>query len=156
MILIVDKRISSKLIIIDSIEKMYKIDDHIGFTTSGLIADAVQLVDRAVVQCQMNKMTYGDAIPVTTLVKKMCDPQAVLHPIRRREAIRNCALIAGVDTDGIHLFETDPSGAYQSYHAGAIGKGRSEVIEFFEENWKPDSHQRRQDGSHRLEGNARR
>ena len=28
-----------------------------------------------------------------------------------------------VDTDGIHLFETDPSGAYQSYHAGAIGKG---------------------------------
>ena len=34
VILIVDKRISSKLIIIDSIEKMYKIDDHIGFTTS--------------------------------------------------------------------------------------------------------------------------
>ena len=38
------QRISSKLIIIDSIEKMYKIDDHIGFTTSGLIADARQLV----------------------------------------------------------------------------------------------------------------
>ena len=35
VVLIVDKRISSKLVIIDSIEKMYQIDDHVGFTTSG-------------------------------------------------------------------------------------------------------------------------
>ena len=33
VILIVDKRISSKLVIADSIEKMYQIDDHIGITT---------------------------------------------------------------------------------------------------------------------------
>ena len=30
VVLIVDKRISSKLVIIDSIEKMYQIDDHVG------------------------------------------------------------------------------------------------------------------------------
>nr|MCS5526176.1 proteasome subunit alpha [Candidatus Poseidoniaceae archaeon] len=30
----------------------------------------------------------------------------------------------------------DPSGAYQSYHAGAIGSGRNTVIEYFEKNWK--------------------
>ena len=40
------------------------------------------------------------------------------------------------DDNGIHLFETDPSGAYQSYHAGAIGSGRNTVIEYFENNWK--------------------
>ena len=62
VVLIVDKRISSKLVIADSIEKMYQIDDHIGITTSGLVADARQLVDRARVQCQINKMTYGDPI----------------------------------------------------------------------------------------------
>ena len=45
-------------------------------------------------------------------------------------------LIAGVDADGVHLFETDPSGAYQSYHAGAIGRGRSTVIDHFESKWK--------------------
>lgn len=45
-------------------------------------------------------------------------------------------LIGGVDENGIHLFETDPSGAYQSYHAGAIGSGRNTVIDFFESNWK--------------------
>ena len=47
-------------------------------------------------------------------------------------------LIAGVDDNGLHLYETDPSGAYQSYHAGAIGRGRSVVIDYFENNWKPN------------------
>ena len=134
--MIVDKRISSKLIIIESIEKMYKIDEHIGFTTSGLIADARQLVDRARVQCQMNRMTYGDAIPVTTLVKRMCDHKQSFTQYGGARPYGTALLIAGVDADGVHLFETDPSGAYQSYHAGAIGKGRSEVIEYFEDNWK--------------------
>jgi proteasome alpha subunit len=45
-------------------------------------------------------------------------------------------LIGGVDEKGIHLYETDPSGAYQSYHAGAIGSGRNSVVEHFESNWK--------------------
>ena len=45
-------------------------------------------------------------------------------------------LIGGVDDEGIHLYETDPSGAYQSYHACAIGSNRNTVIEYFEKNWK--------------------
>ena len=136
VVLIVDKRISSKLVIIDSIEKMYQIDDHVGFTTSGLVADARQLVDRARVQCQVNRMTYGDAIPVTTLVKKMCDYMQSFTQYGGARPFGTALLIAGVDSDGVHLFETDPSGAYQSYHAGAIGRGRSVVIEHFEKNWK--------------------
>ena len=45
-------------------------------------------------------------------------------------------MIAGVDSEGPHLYETDPSGAYGSYQAGAIGSGRSEVISYFEDKWK--------------------
>ena len=59
VVLIVDKRISSKLVIADSIEKMYQIDDHWN-NHIRTCADARQLVDRARVQCQINKMTYGD------------------------------------------------------------------------------------------------
>ena len=73
VILVVDKRISSRLIIPESIEKVYKIDDHIGFATSGLVADARQLVDRARVQCQINRITYSDTIPVDALAKRICD-----------------------------------------------------------------------------------
>ena len=115
---------------------MYQIDAHVGFTTSGLVADARQLVDRARVQCQVNRMTYGDAIPVTTLVKKMCDYMQSFTQYGGARPFGTALLIAGVDADGVHLFETDPSGAYQSYHAGAIGRGRSTEIDLLESNWK--------------------
>ncbi|HJM77102.1 MAG TPA: archaeal proteasome endopeptidase complex subunit alpha, partial [Candidatus Thalassarchaeaceae archaeon] len=135
VVLIVDKRIQSKLVITDSIEKMYQIDNHIGITTSGLVADARQLVDRARVQCQINRMTYGDAIPVPTLVKKMCDYKQSFTQYGGARPFGTALLIAGIDAEGVHLFETDPSGAYQSYHAGAIGRGRSSVIDYFEGKW---------------------
>ena len=138
VVLIVDKRITSKLINVDSIEKMYKIDEHIGFTTSGLVADARQLVDRARVTCQVNRMTYSDAIPVTTLVKKMCDHMQSFTQYGGARPFGTALLIAGVDDEGIHLYETDPSGAYQSYEAGAIGRGRSTVVDAFEASWKPN------------------
>ena len=136
VVLIVDKRVQSKLVITDSIEKMYQIDNHIGITTSGLVADARQLVDRARVQCQVNRMTYGDQIPVSTLVKKMCAYKQSFTQYGGARPFGTALLIAGFDDDGIHLYETDPSGAYQSYHAGAIGRGRSAAIDYFEEKWK--------------------
>jgi len=135
-VLIVDKRIANKLVITDSIEKMYQIDDHIGMTTSGLVADARQLVDKARVQCQINRMTCGSAISMITLVKKMCDYKQSFTQYGGARPFGTALLIAGVDDDGVHLFETDPSGAYQSYQAGAIGRGRSTVIDHFEKSWK--------------------
>ena len=136
IILICDKRIASRLILPESIEKMFKIDDHIGFATSGLVADARQLVDRARVECQVNRITYASPIPVDTLAKKICDFKQSFTQYGGARPYGTALLIGGVADGEIHLFETDPSGAYQSYHAGAIGSGRSSVVEFFEENWK--------------------
>jgi proteasome alpha subunit len=81
-------------------------------------------------------MTYGDAIPVSTLVKKMCDYKQSFTQYGGARPFGTALLIAGMDEEGVHLYETDPSGAYQSYHAGAIGRGRSSVIDYFEGKWK--------------------
>ena len=70
VVLIVDKRIQSKLVITDSIEKMYQIDNHIGITTSGLVADARQLVDRARVQCQINRMHFCATVSTVVQLKR--------------------------------------------------------------------------------------
>jgi proteasome alpha subunit len=136
VVLVCDKRIASRLILPESIEKMFKIDEHIGFATSGLVADARQLVDRARVECQVNRITYAAPIPVDMLTKKMCDFMQSFTQYGGARPYGTALLIGGVDENGIHLFETDPSGAYQSYHAGAIGSGRNTVIDFFESNWK--------------------
>ena len=72
IVLIVDKRLSSKLIEPESIEKIFKIDGHIGCATSGLVADARALVDRARVECQVNSFNYSEDLAVESLVKKLC------------------------------------------------------------------------------------
>ena len=137
VVLVCDKRIASRLIIPESIEKMFKIDNHVGIATSGLVADARQLVARARVESQVNRITYADTIPVDVLVKKICDFKQSFTQYGGSRPFGTALLIGGVDDNGIHLYETDPSGAYQSYHAGAIGSGRNTVIDHFESNWKP-------------------
>ena len=66
----------------------------------------------------------------------MCDYKQSFTQYGGARPFGTALLIAGIDEDGVHLYETDPSGAYQSYHAGAIGRGRSSVIDHFEGKWK--------------------
>ena len=54
IVLLVDKRVNSKLLEPSSIEKIFRIDDHIGVESSGLVGDARSLVDRARVETQIN------------------------------------------------------------------------------------------------------
>ena len=79
------------------------------------------MVDRARVQCQVNRITYSDVIPVDALAKRICDFKQSFTQYGGSRPFGTALLIAGVDENGLHLYETDPSGAYQSYHAGAIG-----------------------------------
>jgi hypothetical protein len=69
VVLIVDKRVSSRLIEPKSIEKIYNIDKFIGCATSGLVADARVLVDEARKAAQVHKVTYNENITVEALVK---------------------------------------------------------------------------------------
>jgi proteasome alpha subunit len=136
VVLIVDKRITSQLIEPASIEKIFKIDDHCGVATSGLVADARVLVDRARTDAQMNRVTYDENIEVETLVKKICDFKQTYTQYGGVRPFGTALLIAGQDSTGVHLYETDPSGALMSYKATAIGAGRSQVMEVFEQEFR--------------------
>ena len=116
-VLIVDKRIASRLMEPKSIEKIFQIDGHIGCATSGLVADARVLVDQARVTAQVNKITYDEDISVEMLVKKICDYKQNFTQYGGARPFGTALLIAGVDDQGVHLFETDPSGALVSYKA---------------------------------------
>jgi proteasome alpha subunit len=134
--LIVDKRITSRLIEPSSIEKIFKIDEHIGCATSGLVADARALVDRARVEAQINRITYGEKIQVKTLTRKICDFKQTYTQYGGVRPFGTSLLIAGVDDTGARLFATDPSGAMMEYKATAEGEGRDAAISYFEENYR--------------------
>ena len=136
VVLIIDKRISSRLIEPSSIDKIFKIDEHVGCATSGLVADARVLVDRARIEAQINKITYAENIQVEVLVKKICDFKQNYTQYGGVRPFGTALLVAGVDESGTHLFETDPSGALMAYKAGSIGSGRNVVLNVFEEKYE--------------------
>ena len=88
---------------------MFKIDNHVGIATSGLVADARQLVARARVEAQINRITYAASVPVDILTKKICDFKQSFTQYGGSRPFGTALLIGGVDENGIHLFETDPS-----------------------------------------------
>ncbi|HDN95519.1 MAG TPA: archaeal proteasome endopeptidase complex subunit alpha [Thermoplasmatales archaeon] len=134
--LIVDKRITSRLIEPNSIEKIFKIDEHIGCATSGLVADARALVERARLEAQINRLTYEQPIQIKALVKKICDFKQTYTQYGGVRPFGTALLIGGVDDSGAHLFATDPSGAMMEYKATAEGEGRDAAIEYFEKNYE--------------------
>jgi proteasome alpha subunit len=136
--LIVDKRVVSRLVEPDSIEKIFSIDTHIGCATSGLVADARALVDRARLDAQINNITYEEKIQVKTLVKKICDFKQSYTQYGGVRPFGTSLLIGGVDELGSHLYATDPSGAMIGYKATAEGAGRTAAMEFFEKEYKED------------------
>jgi len=137
-VLLVDKRITTKLLETESVEKIFQIDEHIGAATSGLVADARILIDRARVEAQTNRVTYDEPIGLEDISKKICDFKYTYTQSGGVRPFGTSLLIAGVDDSKAHLFETDPSGALLEYKATAIGSGRSEAMEFFEKKYTDD------------------
>ena len=138
VVLLVDKRITSRLIEAESIEKIFQIDDHIGVATSGLVADARALVDRARVEAQVNMVSYDEPIGVEVIAKKICDHKQTYTQYGGVRPYGTALLIAGVDDSSPRLFETDPSGALLEYKATAIGAGRNAFMEIFEADYAED------------------
>ena len=136
--LIVDKRSMSKLLEPKSTEKIHDVDDYIGCATSGLVADARVLVDEARKQAQIHRVNYGENISVEMLVKKVCDYKQQFTQYGGARPFGTALLVAGTDDLGVHLFETDPSGALVAYKATGIGSGRPAVMDLFEKEYKED------------------
>ena len=136
IVLMADKKIGSRLVETSSIEKIFQIDEHVGCATSGLVADARVLVDYARLTAQINKVTYAEKMGVDLLVKRICDFKQNYTQYGGVRPFGTAVLVGGVDEGGIHLYETDPSGALVSYKAGSIGAGRNTVMEMFEERFQ--------------------
>ncbi|MBW3583812.1 MAG: archaeal proteasome endopeptidase complex subunit alpha [Euryarchaeota archaeon] len=137
-VVVAEKRVPSKLIEAESIEKIFKLDHHIGCATSGLVADARAIVDRIRIDSQANRITYDEAATVEHLVKRLSDFLRSFTQYGGARPYGIALLVVGVDETGPRLFETDPSGAVLEYKAAAIGHGRGKATEHIESEYKAD------------------
>ena len=136
VLLVAYKNANSKLLVPESMKKVFEIDKHIAATASGLIADARRLVDLARMEAQRHKLAYSEPASVETISKELCDLMQVYTQYGGIRPFGVSLLVAGVD-DKPRLYEAEPSGALTGYLADAIGSGKKEVEEFFEKEYKP-------------------
>jgi len=135
VILVAHKNIVSNLLVPESMKKIFKIDNHIAVTASGLVADARRLVDMARTEAQKHRLLYNEPISVESVSKSLCDTMQIFTQYGGIRPFGVSLLIAGFDSEP-HLYEAEPSGALTGYKAAAIGSGKKEVDEFFEKEYK--------------------
>jgi 20S proteasome subunit alpha 5 len=67
VVLGVERRLNSPLIVPSSIEKIFELDKHVGCATSGIVSDARTLVDYAIAEAQGHVFTFNEPMRVESL-----------------------------------------------------------------------------------------
>lgn len=138
VLFVTDKRIVDPLVVPESVEKIFQIDDHIGATASGILSDARVLIERAQVKSQQHKVTYDSPIDILTVVKDICSLKQICTQSGGLRPFGVSTLVGGIDAVGPRLFETDPTGIYFEYKATVIGEGEPEMEEILHKEYSSD------------------
>lgn len=132
----VDKNVQSKLMVPSSIEKLFKIDKHIGAVSAGLVGDARRLVQFSRQKATENLMYYDEPISVENLVKETANVMQIFTQYGGMRPFGVSLIIGGVDNTGNRLFESEPSGAIAEYNAVAVGKNKNKAMSVFEKEYR--------------------
>ena len=124
------------LIVNDSTEKIFQVDEHIGAVAAGLLADARIIVNQARVKAQVHKITYEEPIDAWTLARVIGDRMQLSTLYAGLRPFGVALMIAGVDDTGVHLIESDPSGMLYEWRAYSIGKGAVIANKILKQKWK--------------------
>lgn len=122
---------SMELAVPNSLEKMFKIDDHLGVVAAGLLADARVMTNQLRIHSQIHRLTYEQPIDVWAISKILGDKMQFSTLYAGLRPFGVSFLIGGVDSTGPHLIEADPSGMLYEWKAYAIGRGASIANKIF-------------------------
>ena len=113
-------------------KKVYKIDDHLGMTIAGTVADAQFTVDVLTANAQMYKVSRGRPLPVASAARLIAN----LLFSARYVPLLTQVLIGGVDDTGPHVFSLDPFGSLTEEKCAATGSGSPIVFGVLEDKYK--------------------
>lgn len=128
VVMAVEKRINSPLIVPTSIEKIFKVSEHIACAVSGLVADARTLIERARTEVAHHWFVYNEKMSVEDVTKAVSNLALAFGDDDAEQGAMSrpfgaALMFAGIDENGPQLIHMDPSGTYIRYDAKAIGSG---------------------------------
>jgi len=102
-------------------QKIYQVDAHLGLAFAGLTADGRLITKFMRTEALNHQYTFGNPINPGRLVTKIAEKsQLKTHRAGKRPYGVGC-LVAGVDENGPHIYETCPDANTFEYVAHAIG-----------------------------------
>ena len=135
VIIVSDKRARDKLVIDESANKIYEIDEHIMACGAGIISDARVLIERARVIAQQHRVTYDSAPTTESIVKDIADIKQQFTQYGGGRPFGVALIIAGFNGKP-QLYTTDVTGTYLQYRANAIGENDEKIKEKLRESYK--------------------
>ena len=135
VVIISDKRVADNLIVADSANKIFEVDNHVIGTAAGILSDARVLVERAQLIAQQHRVTYDTPVDVLSVIRDLADvkQQFTQHPGVRPFGVS--VMIAGVDSKS-KLFVSDVTGNFFEYYASAIGENDEKIKELLRQKYK--------------------
>jgi proteasome alpha subunit len=128
VVIISDRRAKDKLIVEESANKIFEVDNHIIATAAGILSDARVLIDRARVLAQQHRVTYNSPSDVEPIVEEVANVKQQFTQYGGARPFGVALIFAGFDSKPC-LFSTDVTGNYFQYKADAIGENDDKIKE---------------------------
>ncbi len=100
-------------------KKVYKIDDHLGMTIAGTVADAQRVVDILTANAQLYRINLNRPMPVSSAARLVAN----LLFSARYIPLSTQVLVGGVDVTGPHVYNLDPFGSLTEEKSVSTGSG---------------------------------
>lgn len=138
VIIVSDKGEKDSLIITESADKIYEIDEHIMTSAAGILSDARLLVNHVRTNSQQHRVTYDSPVDVETIIREVSDilQQYTQHPGVRPFGVS--LLVAGVSEGQPKLYTSEITGNYYEYNAIAIGQNDSKIKDALRKEYRKD------------------
>jgi len=116
-------------------KKVYKIDDHIAMTISGVVSDAQRAVDILKANAQLYRLNSNRPMPINSAARLVAN---LLFSSRYAPLIAQ-VLIGGIDDTGPHIYSVDPFGSITQEKMVATGSGSPIAYGVLEDKYKQDA-----------------
>ncbi|MCW4044849.1 MAG: archaeal proteasome endopeptidase complex subunit beta [Candidatus Bathyarchaeota archaeon] len=115
-------------------KKVYKIDEHLGMTIAGTVADAQKVVDILTANAQLYRINLNRPMPVKAAARLVAN----LLFTNRYIPLATQVLVGGVDNTGPHVFNLDPFGSLTEEKSVATGSGSPVAYGVLEDKYREE------------------
>src|SRR4030043_2343739 len=115
-------------------KKVYRIDEHLGMTIAGTVADAQRVVDILTANAQLYRINLNRPMPVSSAARLVAN----LLFSARYIPLATQVLLGGVDETGPHVFNLDPFGSLTEEKFVSTGSGSPIAYGVLEDKYQED------------------